>query len=181
MWIPSSSVWLRQAPRALAAVACCLLASCGNPSVVHKVYPVKGKILVNGQPANECQILLNRNYEDKHPVTPMAMTNENGEFEITTYYAKDGAPEGEYIATITWRERSGLMKGEFEGVDRLDGAYATTEKTKNLPGFVVKVERQPVVLPTFELKQSAVAKRRAEDAKKQKMDFHGPLGGVSDK
>ena len=53
-------------------------------------------------------------------------------------------------------------------------------KTKALPGFVVKVERQPLELPTFELKQSPEAKRAAEEFKKRPMLGGGPIGS-SDK
>ncbi len=150
-----------------------------------KVYPVKGKILVNGQPANECQIYLNRTFEDKHPIkaTPSGLTDKNGEFQITSYQTNDGAQEGEYVVTIEWRERSGLAKQDFEGVDLLGGAYAKVEKTKSLPGFVVKVGQQSLELPPFELSQSAEAKRKAEDAKRRRTGFdgHGPLGGGSDR
>jgi hypothetical protein len=112
------------------------------------------------------------------PATPQAVTDKNGEFQITSYLTNDGAPEGEYVVTIEWRERSGVMKTEFEGVDQLGGAYAKVEKTRGLPGFVVKVERQPLELPPFELTQSPEAKRKAEEAKKRRPGFdgHGPLG-----
>lgn len=163
-----------------AAFAVIGLPSCGGDGrVAHKVYPVKGKILVNGKPENEVQIVLNRTYEDKNPVAPQGLTNEKGEFQITSYFANDGAPEGEYVATIEWRERSGVIKANFDGPDRLGGAYAKPDVTKSLPGFIIKVERKPVDLPTFELKQSAEAKRRAEQAKKQPFGG-GPIGG-SDK
>jgi hypothetical protein len=163
--------------RVAVAVAILAQASCGDGRNLHKVYPVKGKILVNGQPANECQIYLNRTFEDNHPfrVTPQGLTNENGEFQITSYYSHDGAPEGEYVVTIEWRERSGMMKENFEGPDRLGAAYAKVEKTKGLPGFVVQIGWQPLELPPFELMQSAEAKRKAEEAKKRRFDGSGPL------
>ena len=131
-------------------------------------------------PANECQIYLNRTFEDNHPfrARPQGLTNQNGEYQITSFYANDGAPEGEYIVTIEWRERSGLTKQDFEGVDQLGGAYARTEKTKGLPGFIVKVERKPLELPPFNLTQSADLKRKLEEAKKRRpaFDGKGPLG-----
>jgi hypothetical protein len=160
------------------ALAILALASCGGDGRNrHKVYPVKGKILVNGQPANECQIVLLRTYDDKNPVVPQGLTNENGEFQLTSYDNNDGAPEGEYVATIRWNERSGLMKSEFDGPDRLGGAYSTPEKTKGIPGFVVKIERKSQELAPFDLKQSAEAKRKADVAKKQPT-FTGPIGAT---
>jgi hypothetical protein len=155
------------------------LASCGGGRNFPKVYPVKGKILVNGQPANDCQIYLNRTSGDSLsvPATPQAVTDKTGEFQITSYHTNDGAPEGEYVVTIEWRERSGLMKQEFEGPDQLGGAYAKAERTKGLKGFIVQVGREPLELPPFELTQSGDVKRKLEEAKKRKgaSDLHGPL------
>jgi hypothetical protein len=161
--------------RLVFALAIVALASCGDGRNLHPVYPVKGKILVNGQPAHDCQIYLNRTFDDKHPfrVTPQGLTNENGEYEITSYNTNDGAPEGEYVVTLEWRERSGLTNMNFDGVDRLGGAYAKAEKTKGLPGFVIKVERKPLELPPFNLTQSPELKRKLEEAKKRRSSFDG--------
>lgn len=172
----------RLALRGLVALAVVGLASCGSDdNARHKVYPVKGKVLVNGQPAHEAQVTLNRTFAEKNPVAPSAMTDQNGDFQVTSYQFGDGAPEGEYVVTITWRERSGITKQDFDGPDRLGGAYATQDKTKGMPGFVVKVDKKPTELPPFELKQSAEAKRRAEEAKKRPVLGQGPLGSAGDK
>ena len=53
------------------------------------------------------------------------------------------------------------------------GAYAKVEQTKGLPGFVIKVERQPLELPPFDLKQSAEVRRQLEEAKKRKTGLGG--------
>ncbi len=160
-------------------LATLVVVSCGDTRNIPKVYPVMGKIQVNGQPAAECQIVLNWVKEEKRPATPQGLTNENGEFQLTSFVGNDGAPEGEYVVTIEWRERSGITKQDFDGPDRLGGAYAKVERTKSLPGFAVRVERQSLQLPTFELQQTAEAKRKLE-ASKKKTSFGGPLG-ASDK
>jgi hypothetical protein len=169
----------RLAFRVAVAAALVTLASCGDSRANHKVYPVKGKILVNNQPAAECLIVLNRTFEQENPVTPQGRTNENGEFQITTYFANDGAPEGEYVVTFEWRDRSGVTKQDFDGPDQLGGAYAKVEQTKALPGFVIKVERKALELPPFDLTQSTQAKKQYDEAKKRP-SLGGPLGG-SDK
>ena len=135
--------------RGLVAAALLTLPACGG-SDFHKVYPVTGKILVNGQPAGDCLIYLNRTFDDDHPrrVTPYALTNENGEFQITSYITNDGAPEGEYVVTIEWRDRVGMSQA-LDGPDQLGGAYAKADKTKALKGFVVQVGKQPLELPPF--------------------------------
>jgi len=144
-----------------------------------KVYPVKGKILVNGAPAKECQISFHRasGGDPAFPVTPNGLTDENGEFQLTSFHANDGAPEGEYVVTIEWRERSGLAKADFDGPDQLGGAYANVQKNKGVKEIVVQVGRQRLELPPFELTQSTEAKRKYEAAKKRPAGFSGPLGG----
>src|SRR5262245_56681090 len=81
--------------RVVVALAVAGLASCDSRKFP-KVYPVKGKVLVNGQPANDCQVYLNRTFDDDHPfrVTPQGLTDQKGEFQITSYHDHDGAPEG---------------------------------------------------------------------------------------
>jgi hypothetical protein len=164
--------------RAATAFALLAVMSCGEGKYP-KTYPVKGRVLVDGQPAKDCQVSLLRTSggDLSPPATPNGLTDENGEFQLTSYQANDGAPEGEYVVKIEWRERSGIAKADFDGPDRLGGDYANTEKNKGLKGFVVKVGREPLALPPFELTQSAQAKRKLEEAKKRKPSFGGPLGG----
>jgi hypothetical protein len=156
-----------------------LVVSCGGDGT-HKVYPVKGKVLVDGSPAKDCMVLLNRTFDDtsEKKVAPYGLTDDNGEFQVSSYVTGDGAPEGEYVITIEWRERTGLLKNNFDGPDRLGGEYANKEQNKSKPGFVVKVGREPLQLPPFELKQSAAAKRKADEySKKAKQGGGLILGG----
>ena len=155
-----------------------LAVSCGGDDF-HKVYPVKGKVLVDGKPAPDCMVHLNRTFDDTsdRKVAPYAVTDEKGEFQISSYVTGDGAPEGEYVITIEWRERSGLLKNNFDGPDRLDGAYANKEQNKSKSGFVIKVGREPLDLPAFQLTQSAAAKRKAEEYSKKAKQGGLILGG----
>ena len=157
------------------ALALVGLAACGGKNLP-KVYPVKGKVLVNSKPAKDCQVWFHPTGGDlANRTTPHGLTDDSGEFQLTSYIANDGAAEGEYIVTIEWRERSGLAKMEFEGPDQLGEAYSKSEKTKGLKGFVVQVGPRAMEVPPFELTQSAEAKRKLEEAKKQKPGFGGPL------
>jgi hypothetical protein len=153
------------------------LAACGGKKLP-KATPVKGKILVNGQAAKECQISLHRTSpgDPAFPATPSGVTDEKGEFQLTSYTANDGAPEGEYVVAIEWRDRSGLSMGEFEGPDQLGGAYANAQKNKALKGFVVQVGKEPLELSPFELTQTAEAKRQYEAKKRRPAFGGGPLG-----
>jgi len=162
------------------AVAFALLAatSCGDGKFP-KTYAVKGKVLVDGQPAKDCQVSLHRasGPQLSTPATPSGVTDDNGEFQLTSYVANDGAPEGEYVVKIEWRERSGIAKSDFDGTDRLGGDYANTEKNKATKGFTVQVGKQSITLPPFELTQSPQAKRKLDESKKKRPNFGGPLGG----
>jgi hypothetical protein len=162
------------------AVVFALLAatSCGEGKYP-KTYAVKGKVLVDGQPAKDCQVSLHRlsGPQLSAPATPSGVTDDNGDFELTSYVANDGAPEGEYVVKIEWRERSGITKSDFEGIDRLGGDYASTDKNKATKGLIVQVAKQAVTLQPFELTLSPQAKRKLDEAKKKRPTFGGPLGG----
>ncbi|MFO0841318.1 MAG: hypothetical protein U0797_02820 [Gemmataceae bacterium] len=143
------------------------LSACGGKKFP-TTYPVKGKILVNGQPAKECQITLQPTMTTGDPATqavPRGITDEKGEFQLTSFKANDGAPEGEYVVTIEWRDRAGISQA-LEGPDQLGGAYAKMDKNRGLKGFAVQVGKQPLDLPPFELTQTAEAKRQYEAKKK---------------
>ncbi|AMV26029.1 hypothetical protein VT84_16640 [Gemmata sp. SH-PL17] len=126
-----------------------LLASCSDGR--KKCYPISGKILVDGKPAADCFIYLYpanpADGEGKDRTIPLAVADENGAFALSTYGTGDGAPAGDYIVTFTWRERSGLLKNQYEGKDRLNGKYATVEKSP----VRLTVEKKPTELPPFEL------------------------------
>jgi len=86
--------------------------------------------------------------EGPNRVLPIAMTDENGKFKLSTFATDDGAPAGDYTVTFTWRGRSGLLKNQFDGPDRLNGKYATIEAS----GIKVTIENKPQELKPFELK-----------------------------
>ena len=92
--------------RILAAMAlgtaALICSSCGQGN--KKVYPVEGKVLINGQPAKGACVFL-------HPSAgkdftkgdqPRGVTGEDGAFHIGTYKTLDGAPSGQYTATVYW-------------------------------------------------------------------------------
>jgi hypothetical protein len=87
-----------------AAVVIAALAGCSSKNIEGRkaVFPARGKLLVDGQPAAGAMIVL-------HPVggaydaeRPTATAGPDGSFELTTYVGQDGAPPGEYIVTAQW-------------------------------------------------------------------------------
>jgi hypothetical protein len=166
----------RVAP-ALALLAGLCAAGCKKDEF-QKVYPVSGRVVVDGNPAHDCMVKLNRTFDDPHPrkVVPYGLTNEQGEFKVTSYVTGDGAPEGEYVVTVEWRLRSGVLGQNYEGPDLLDGAFAKPDATKANPQFVVKVGGGPAELPPFEITLTPEQRKKMEDRRKRAAK--GPtLGG----
>ncbi len=161
----------------VAAVTALGLTGCSTGPSFPKVHEVKGTVQINGQPAKGVLVTLNRTSTEQlsTPATPQGRTDDRGEFQITSYNSDDGAPNGDYVVTFEWREPTGIMKNQYDGPDRLGGAYAKVDKNKGTPGFTVKVEGKPQELPPFKLTQSPEAKTRAEAGKKGGMDFKGPM------
>ena len=136
-----------RAATTLALVALLLVVTaCGDGR--KKVYPVHGLIRVDGKPASECIVMFHpADNDDPKRVMPFGQADAEGRFVICSYVNGDGAPTGEYVVTFEWRERSGLLKNNFEGPDRLKGRYYDPKKSN----FRVTVEKKKHELPPFEL------------------------------
>jgi hypothetical protein len=103
------------------------------------VQKVKGQVLVNDKPAAGAFVLfipVNEPANSPDP-RPRATTDENGNFNLSTYGDGDGAQVGEYRVTVTWPEGNDVL-------DRLNGRYdltnsklkaTVTEGANDLPAF----------------------------------------------
>ena len=133
------------------AVATCALAcsSCGNSS---GLYPVSGKVLVNGEPAVGATVtFVRRGSADplKDP-TPQGIVGEDGAFALNGP-GGEGAPPGEYAVLVEWKEGAGSKRGrapDINAPDRLKKKYLDLNK----PLLTATVEAKSNVLPPFELK-----------------------------
>ena len=88
--------------------------------------PFKGVVVVQGKQADNSQVML-------HPVDPkimegleikpMGLAGPDGKFAITSYVTGDGAPAGDYVVTVEWRDKA---EGAFDSgtPDKLGGRYA---------------------------------------------------------
>lgn len=122
-----------------------LLPACGESR--KKVYPVSGEVFVDGKPAPDAFVFFHPvNQPDIH--VPFAQVDENGKFQIATYMSADGIPAGEYIVCFEWRERSGLLKQNFDGPDRLGGRYYDKSKSQ----YRVTIGKGPMTLDRYDLK-----------------------------
>ncbi len=73
--------------------------------------------------------------EGRFQAFPAAHAGADGSFRLGTFGTDDGAPEGEYVVTLEWKERytpkyDAMGRGEVErGPDKLNGAYADRNKS----------------------------------------------------
>jgi hypothetical protein len=139
----------RRPGRAIAALALAALTlalpACGKGRKA--CYPVRGCILVDGKPAPDAIVMFHPAFDDPDRVMPIGQAGADGNFALSSYVQGDGAPVGEYIVTVEWRERSGLLKNNFEGPDRLKGRYYDPKKST----IRITVDKKPQELPPFEL------------------------------
>jgi len=127
----------------VAASALSLNIGCGKDSGRISVYPVSGKVVVKGSPADGAQVIFNPASEElRKPGMPIpeATTDANGTFELRSYEPKDGAPAGEYNVTVLWADESGSK-------DRLGNRYLDPKKS----GLKATVPEGGGEIPPFEL------------------------------
>lgn len=133
-------------------LVCFLGLSCSKPNVVPnriETVPVKGLVLVDGQPLADVTIDLHSvaATDPNKVVKPTTKTKENGTFEFSMYEAGDGVPEGEYAATFFCRKFS-MLSRSYVGPDKLKDRYVDPKQSKTR----FKVEKgKPVDLGKIEL------------------------------
>ena len=114
-----------------------------------KTYPVKGTVLVDGQPveslAVECHNIDGLNKQN--PTMSQALTGKLGKFEIGTYQTGDGVPDGEYTLTFLWGDWQAFTM-TYGGPDKLNGRYR--DPKTSLIKFTVK-SGQPTELGEIKL------------------------------
>jgi hypothetical protein len=132
------------------AAALALLAAaggCGDGKQRMKLYPVEGKVLVDGQPPSNAVVVFfpDSPWADVNADYPRAGVKEDGSFKVTTYRSGDGAPPGSYRVTVDTSSRAeGLEKRE----DPLKGRYRDPDKS----GLRADVAEGDNSLPVFDLK-----------------------------
>jgi 5-hydroxyisourate hydrolase-like protein (transthyretin family) len=111
--------------------------------------PVKGEVSVDGKPVADVLVTCEnvQGLDAKNTTVSSGKTNEEGKFDVSTYKQADGAPEGDYALTFSWREYS-VLKHAYIGPDKLNKRYANAKNSK----FHFKAEPgKPVDLGKIEL------------------------------
>lgn len=93
--------------------------------------PVRGQVLYKGRPLDRALVAFNPlgNYPPDLP-TPIATTDAEGRFKMTTNRPGDGVPTGEYVVTVEWREKSKSGVEKIGGKNLLPPRYS---KAKSSP------------------------------------------------
>ncbi len=109
-----------------------------------ETFPVQGKVLVDGQPAERLQVKLTPTENQQIVYELVGYTDAEGVFTIGTYEAGDGVPAGEYTVTFEWIQGTGMMDRH----DALKGRYTSVEESE----WSVRVTQgEPIDLGTIEL------------------------------
>ena len=157
-----------------------LLTSCDGDGT-RKTYPITGTLQIDGKPADAGVLIYLHplfTETDKYPIHPKGETDAAGVFRITTYNTHDGAPEGAYLMTIEFPQRSGLSP-HFSG-DLFGGAFANQDANKNKPEFNVTVAKGPVTA-NLDLKLTPEQRKAFEVAKKKSSEKQSSMFNLSGK
>lgn len=89
-----------------------------------RTYSVRGRLHFEGVPAAGAYIVFQLVDDRKRrSARADAIVEADGTFRLSTYSAFDGAPEGDYVATVVWRKPFQAINGK-EGPNLLPAKYA---------------------------------------------------------
>lgn len=130
-----------------------LLGCGGSGFPTQTTHKAKGKVLVNGKPYAGVTLVLHP--EDKTNFKmderPQGRTNDQGDFELFTYKAGDGAPAGKYKVGFAFVETddSGDDQIKTKGLAGLIPAQLQSATTS---GITLEIKPGENVLATIDLK-----------------------------
>lgn len=125
-----------------------LAAGCGGGEGRVPVYPVGGTVKVGGEAPEGALVVLYPARDAKNQeIRPSAKVSKDGSFKLTTYDADDGAPAGDYVATIQWNKLVKRGSDFVAGPDVIPADYASPEKSP----WKVSVRNGSGSLPALEI------------------------------
>jgi hypothetical protein len=111
----------------LGALATFTALGCGGESRV-SVVPVSGKVTFQGTAPAGAQVVLHPlTRSEETSVAPSGTVKEDGSFQISAYDQGDGAPPGDYVATVQWFRIVAEEGGSGRGPNVLPVKYASPE------------------------------------------------------
>ncbi|MCI0461866.1 MAG: transthyretin-like family protein [Gemmataceae bacterium] len=141
----------------LLGLSLALLASLSCSSGKRKLYPVRGKVLCDGKPAEDAIVTLHA-LDASQPMdqVPSGRVQADGSFALGTYEPEDGAPPGDYKVILIWLPPDALARISPTGrlPNRLPDLYSDAKTTP----LTITVEEGPNDLPPYDLPSSGSPK-----------------------
>ncbi len=108
----------------LILVVALVIVGCGDNRV--KCHPVNGQVMLNGVPLDGAVVVLHPADETGKykSIRPIGYTNAEGKFKLTTYTENDGAPEGDWIATVMMKPKDDEGSDQTTSKSKLDWTFA---------------------------------------------------------
>lgn len=93
------------------------------------VHPVKGRLMMNGEPLADAAIVLHRIGHSKIPANlhPRARAKGDGTFALETFDPADGAPNGDFVATVCLNKAIETDGETLPGPNVLPAVYSRPE------------------------------------------------------
>ena len=135
------------------AVAALTLAGCSKqgPHIEkHEVYPVEGTVIWKGKPLAEARLEFFPKGWKLKPFshTPVAVTGQDGRFQLSSYGDGDGAPAGKYTITVVCQDpEAKKQKQMFSTANILPKQYARPDTS----GLEVEIVEGKNVVPPLDL------------------------------
>ena len=139
----------------LLVAGCCLaLSGCGETKMPWEtVYKAEGRVTLDGKPVSGAQVYLYpTSSEFPEEIRPTATTDQDGKFVLGTNSIDDGAPAGEYKATVLWYKLVDKGGGAVRGPNALPVKYSKPETSQLIATIAESPET--TTLPTFELRSN---------------------------
>jgi len=116
---------------------CCATVGCGKKAKLTGLYPVKGKVTLNGEAVEGVMVTLVPENFTGDARSASGKTDANGVFKVQTMEPGDGAFPGNYGITITKRENDGpaLSEEEFNAARDSGRQIISTSSNKFPPKY----------------------------------------------
>jgi len=122
-----------------------LAASGGCSEKRLEVFPVSGKVVYQGKPPVGATVVLHPVSNQIDQFAPTGTVKDDGSFAITSYDENDGAPQGEYVATIEWYRYDKTIGGVGSNVlPRKYANWKTSPVKVNVGGS--ETQLQPITI-----------------------------------
>ena len=118
-------------------------AGCSEPDGRLPVYRVAGRVSVRNEVPEGALVVLYPTGAAPGEIRPSAKVQQDGSFELTTYETSDGAPAGEYVATLQWNKIKKQGGDYVAGPNLVPRAYAVATTSP----WKVRVAAEPNTLP----------------------------------